>query len=102
MAHSFIQSFEAESDLGNYKTLEGVDILKKSQEYRTQLGWKTNDSELYAFISYAISYPDQFLALVDSYDTINSGVRNFLCVGLALDDLGHKPLGIRLDSGDLA
>lgn len=42
------------------------------------------------------------MALVDSYSTLLSGVRNFIVVALALDDLGFKALGIRLDSGDLA
>lgn len=58
--------------------------------------------ELYAFVSYGCSFPDGLMALVDSYSTLNSGVKNFLTVALALDDLGHKPIGIRLDSGDLA
>jgi nicotinate phosphoribosyltransferase len=39
---------------------------------------------------------------MDSYSTLKSGVKNFLVVAIALDDLGYKPLGIRLDSGDLA
>ena len=38
----------------------------------------------------------------DSYDTINSGVPNYLAVCLALRDCGYKAFGIRLDSGDLA
>jgi len=42
------------------------------------------------------------LALVDSYNTLESGVKNFLIVALVLDELGIKAKGIRLDSGDLA
>lgn len=57
---------------------------------------------MYAFISYACSFPDSLLALVDSYSTLHCGVKNFLCVALALEDCGHKAIGIRLDSGDLA
>lgn len=58
--------------------------------------------ELYAFISFAFTYPSAFSALVDSYSTMNSGVKNFILVALVLSDLGYKPQGIRLDSGDLA
>jgi nicotinate phosphoribosyltransferase len=62
---------------------------------------KTNDGELAAFIAYAAAFPHSFLALVDTYDTLSSGLWNFLYVALVLDDLGYKPLGVRLDSGDL-
>lgn len=57
---------------------------------------------MYAFISYAVSFPKSFLALVDSYSTLKSGVKNFLAVALALHDLGYQAVGVRLDSGDLA
>jgi nicotinate phosphoribosyltransferase len=39
---------------------------------------------------------------VDTYNTLNSGVLNYLCVAAAIIDAGYQPLGIRLDSGDLA
>ena len=94
-----------------------------------------SQSELAAFISYAQAFPNMFLALVDTYDTLNSGkgrnkthhvfcsfsllsvlfslpfqlfklpptgVPNFITVASVLADLGYKPMGIRLDSGDLA
>ncbi|PPR97028.1 hypothetical protein GOBAR_AA23643 [Gossypium barbadense] len=63
---------------------------------------ETNQSELAAFTSYALAFPNNFLALVDTYDVMRSGVPNFCAVALALNDLGYKSVGIRLDSGDLA
>lgn len=101
-AHSYVMSFSKEADLTN-RTVDGEDVLVKALYYRKELGWEdTVLNELYAFVSYACSFPDATLALVDSYSTLGSGVKNFLVLALALDDLGHKPIGIRLDSGDLA
>ncbi len=60
------------------------------------------DSELEAFSAYADSFPDNCLLLVDTYDTLNSGVPNAITVFRELKERGHRPLGIRLDSGDLA
>jgi nicotinate phosphoribosyltransferase len=53
-------------------------------------------------VSFGTAYPTTFSSLVDSYSTKESGIKNFLLVGLALSDLGYQPLSIRLDSGDLA
>lgn len=63
---------------------------------------ETNQSELAAFTSYALAFPTNFLALVDTYDVMRSGIPNFCAVALALHSLGYKAVGIRLDSGDLA
>lgn len=102
-AHSFIMSFEKEDDIKYSRTLDGVDLLEKSLEYRTKLGWTdTNLGELYAFIAFAQAYPKAFSSLVDSYSTMNSGIKNYLIVALVLKDLGYDSKGIRLDSGDLA
>jgi nicotinate phosphoribosyltransferase len=59
-------------------------------------------TELDAFREYARVYPDACLLLVDTIDTLESGVPNAITVFEELRRAGHQPLGIRLDSGDLA
>ncbi len=59
-------------------------------------------NELAAFRAYAHSFPDSCLLLVDTYDTLRSGVPNAIKVFQELRESGHEPVGIRLDSGDLA
>jgi nicotinate phosphoribosyltransferase len=59
-------------------------------------------SELEAFRAYAQAYPDGCLLLVDTYDTLGSGLPNAIRVGRELEAAGHRFGGIRLDSGDLA
>lgn len=59
-------------------------------------------TELEAFRAYANQYPDRCLLLVDTYDTLKSGIPNAIKVFDELKAKGYKPLGIRLDSGDLA
>lgn len=59
-------------------------------------------SELDAFSAYADIYPDSCLLLVDTINTLKSGIPNAIKVFETLRKKGHKPLGIRLDSGDLA
>jgi nicotinate phosphoribosyltransferase len=58
--------------------------------------------ELDAFRAYAEVYPDDCLLLVDTIDTLESGIPNAIKVFEELKRKGHRPLGIRLDSGDLA
>jgi len=58
--------------------------------------------ELDAFRAYAETYPDDCLLLVDTIDTLGSGVPNAITVFEELRRKGHRPIGIRLDSGDLA
>ncbi len=59
------------------------------------------DDELSAFLAYAAAMPHNCTFLVDTYDT-RKGVAQAIEVGRRLRDLGHKMVGIRLDSGDLA
>lgn len=100
-AHAYVVSYSGPSDLHN-PLFKGVNLYELADKYRKDNDLKTNDGELAAFASYAIAYPDRFLALVDTYDTLSSGVPNFIFTALALNELGHKAYGIRLDSGDLA
>ncbi len=60
------------------------------------------DSELEAFRAYAKVNPDNTVLLVDSYNTLLSGVPNAIKVGKELAQKGFRLKAIRLDSGDLA
>jgi nicotinate phosphoribosyltransferase len=109
-AHAYVMSYTGLNDLktttiaSSTETSKQVEFLAVVLKHRkTLVGDKqTNEGELAAFVSYAQAYPKGFLALVDTYDTLQSGVPNYLAVARALHDLGYKSLGIRLDSGDLA
>lgn len=59
------------------------------------------DDELTSFEQYAAAMPNNCVFLVDTYDTL-TGVKNAVQVGCQLREKGHKMVGIRLDSGDLA
>lgn len=59
--------------------------------------------EFTAFRHYAENYPDNTVLLVDTYDTINSGIPNAIRVAKEiLEPMGKRLKGIRIDSGDLA
>lgn len=61
------------------------------------------DSEYEAFKAYAQTYPQSCTLLVDTYDTLRSGVPNAIRVFKEeLLPKGYQPAGIRLDSGDIA
>ena len=67
-----------------------------------QLFLALGDGEQAAFDAYADVYPDDTLLLVDTVDTLGSGVPNAIATFERLRRAGHEPVGIRLDSGDLA
>ncbi len=99
MAHSFIQSFWAINDTDlEWKSGSIRNLIK---EFETSEIVKPNQGELGAFIAYAKAFPDNCLLLVDTYDTLQSGVPNAIHIFKILRKLGHTPIGIRLDSGDL-
>lgn len=60
------------------------------------------EDELTAFRKYAEFYPDSCVLLVDTYDTLKSGIPNAITVARELESKGHRLLGVRLDSGDLS
>lgn len=68
-------------------------------------GWvMAHNSELEAFREYVKLYPKRAILLVDTYDTLQSGVPNAITVFKELQEQGKElaQYGIRLDSGDLA
>lgn len=87
--------------LFNRKTKLDESFLEQVLKYSNH-GRSTNDGELASFVAYACAFPDNCLCLIDTYDSVNSGLQNFLMVAKALDDFGYIPKGVRLDSGDLA
>ena len=122
-AHSYVMSFDySEFQSSNENNVPHLELKHRTDQdrvetnfysecvqFRTQLGKHTkinvneaNDGELLAFASYAVAYPESFVALIDTYDVLKSGLINFMAVALALNSLGYCKFGIRIDSGDLA
>lgn len=61
------------------------------------------DTEYDAFKAYAEIYPDSCILLVDTYDTLKSGIPNAIRVAEeVLQPMGKTLAGIRIDSGDIA
>ncbi|OBZ08722.1 nicotinate phosphoribosyltransferase [Bacillus sp. FJAT-26390] len=61
-----------------------------------------HDTEEDAFRAYANSLPDYVTLLVDTYNTLKSGVPNAIKIAHELEKQGKRMNAIRLDSGDLA
>lgn len=59
------------------------------------------DTELEAFEAYAELYPKNTMLLIDTYNTIKSGLPNAIKVFKQLKEKGYNPVGVRLDSGDM-
>ena len=60
------------------------------------------EDELSAFRSFALIWPEHCVLLVDTYDTLKSGLPNAIKVAKEMEARGQQLQGIRLDSGDLA
>ena len=68
--------------------LNGVDIAEAALQWRGELGYEEgaalHEGEFAAFVSYALANPTTFVALVDTYSVLDTGLRNFVTVALAL------------------
>lgn len=60
------------------------------------------DTELDAFRAYSKVHPENTILLVDTYDTLKSGVPNAILIAKEMESAGCHLKAIRLDSGDLA
>ena len=60
------------------------------------------DDELSAFLHFAEVQPQDCVLVVDTYDTLKSGLPNAIKVAKKMEEKGQRLTGIRLDSGDLA
>lgn len=82
-----------------------ADMLNKKAMGTMAHSWvETFPSELEAFKSFADIYPDNCMLLVDTYNTLNSGVPNAIKTFKYMEEKGLQTnnIGIRIDSGDLA
>lgn len=111
MSHAFILAFDnsegfddlvvPDSFLSALKMTKSefiADLIKRRKAFNCE---HTSNTELKAFLSFAISFKNGFSALIDTFDTLKSGLKNYALVATYLSDLGIKTKGIRLDSGDL-
>lgn len=60
------------------------------------------DDELTAFRQYVKTHPENSILLIDTYNTLESGLPNAIIVAKEMEKSGYRLNGIRLDSGDLA
>ncbi|MFT7602428.1 MAG: nicotinate phosphoribosyltransferase, partial [Acidimicrobiales bacterium] len=98
---ALIGGADASSNVG-VSHLLGVQARGTHAHSMVQAFMALGEGELAAFRAYATSYPDECLLLVDTIDTMGSGIPNAITVFDELRSKGREPVGIRLDSGDLA
>jgi nicotinate phosphoribosyltransferase len=82
--------------------VEAARILKIPVKGTHAHSWiQSFPTEFEAFAAYARAFPDGLLLLVDTYDTLSSGVPNAISTSKQVLGDGKRLKGIRIDSGDL-
>ncbi|MBC9794588.1 nicotinate phosphoribosyltransferase [Sinomicrobium weinanense] len=94
---AFIGGFDATSNVLAGKTF-GIPVTGTMAHAYVQ----SYDDELTAFRDFAETHPDNCVLLVDTYNTLESGIPNAITIAHELEQKGKRLIGIRLDSGDLA
>lgn len=89
-SHAFVTAFRSLEEIEEFK-INGIMIKERTLYYRNYLQFmKTSESELAAFLAHAKAFPHNFMCLVDSFDSITSGIPNFILVTFALMDAGFN------------
>lgn len=94
---AYIAGFDATSNM-----LAGMRFGIPTKGTHAHAWVQGHDTEQEAFDDYAAALPDQVTLLVDTYDTLASGVPHAIQTAKRLEALGKRMNAIRLDSGDLA
>lgn len=87
---------------GTSNVLAGMDFGLSLRGTQAHSWIQSFPEELAAFRAYAAVFPDNTTLLVDTYDTLGSGVPHAITVAGELRRQGHELRAIRIDSGDLA
>uniref|UniRef100_A0A6B2FYQ4 nicotinate phosphoribosyltransferase n=1 Tax=Myxobolus squamalis TaxID=59785 RepID=A0A6B2FYQ4_MYXSQ len=111
ISHSYVSSYsrapgyrrQTDGNAFHEKLLKvGLTKLKEFENRKIINTSQASESEYEAFVGFASSFPEKFLVIIDTYNVLRSGLPNFCAVALALHQSGYTPIGVRLDSGDLA
>ncbi|MFD1015375.1 nicotinate phosphoribosyltransferase [Winogradskyella rapida] len=84
----------------NVKAAEDYDIPSTGTMAHSFI--QSYEDELLAFRDFAKIRPENCVLLIDTYNTLKSGLPNAITVAKEMEERGDKLLGVRLDSGDLA
>ncbi|MCP3859480.1 MAG: nicotinate phosphoribosyltransferase, partial [Phycisphaeraceae bacterium] len=98
---ALIGGADASSNVGASHAV-GIEPQGTHAHSMVQLFMALGEGEIGAFRAYAATYPTECVLLVDTIDTLESGIPNAIRVFEELRADGYEPVGIRLDSGDLA